>query len=152
MSMTTQNPTSAPEAGTVSQAPTDTGWSVKHTENAIIFSPAKDKKKKKRRYSRGLRSIQKVDRAMSRATFRVAKAVAKGIGNYRKKSDKSARKKKDGAVRDFLVNSSSGLSRTLETLAPVPRDLARGLNTKFSRRLVRGQISIISRLFLSPFR
>ena len=103
-------------------------------------------KKKKRRYSRGLREVQQLERSVSKVSARVARAVAKGMTTYRKRSDKSARKKRDGAIRDFAVNLAEGVGKTMRDLSRVPADLARGLNTKRVRRRVRRTLRSTSRL------
>jgi len=104
------------------------------------------KRKKKRKYSRGLRDAQELGRTVSKASTRVARAVAKGMAEYRKLSEKSARKKRDGAIRDFAVNLADGLGKTIRGLSMVPSDLARGLNTKRARRRARRQLRFTSRV------
>src|SRR5262249_54276342 len=104
------------------------------------------KRKKKRKYSRGFRDVQELGRAVSKASTRVARAVAKGMAEYRKQSEKSARKKRDGAMRDFTVNLADGLGKTIRGLSMVPADLARGLNTKGARRRARKQLRFTSRV------
>jgi len=102
--------------------------------------------KKKRKYSRGLKDLQQLQRTVSRTSTRVARAVAKGMATYRKRSNKSARKKRDGALRDFGVNFAAGLSKTMQILSAVPSDLAAGLNTKRTRKRLRRQLRATSRL------
>jgi len=104
------------------------------------------KQKKKRKYSRGLRDLQKSGRAMSKASSRVSRAVAKGIDAYRKASDKSARKRRDGALRDVGVNVAKGLSRTLRGVSRTPVSLAKALNQRGVRRGVRRQTRALARL------
>ena len=103
------------------------------------------KKKKKRRYSRGLKGMQVAGRRESRVSSRMVRAVSKGMDTYRKASDKSARRKRDGAIRDFGRNAAKGLSRSLRASSGLPLDLAKALDTGGSRRLVRRQIRAASR-------
>lgn len=103
-------------------------------------------KKKKRKYSRGLRDVQALGRTVSKASTRVARAVAKGMAEYRKRSDKSARKKRDGAILDFAVNLADGLGKTIRGLSVLPADLAKGLTTKRGRRRARKQLRFTSRV------
>ena len=107
--------------------------------------------KKKRKYSKGLKDLQQLERTVSKTSRRVARAVAKGMTTYRKRSNKSALKKRDGALRDFAVNFADGISKTMRMLSAVPADLAKGLNTKRARKRVRRQLRVTSRL-LRPLR
>lgn len=104
------------------------------------------KKKKKRRYSSGLKDIQIAGRRMSRISSRTTRAVSKGINGFRKASNKSSQKKRDGALRDFPVNLAKGMSRGLRAASPIPHDIARSFDTRSSRRFVRLQIRSASRL------
>ena len=59
------------------------------------------KRKKKRRYSRGLADFGRTTRGLTRASARAARAYYEGYDAFARASDKSARKKKDGALRDL---------------------------------------------------
>ena len=109
------------------------------------------RRRKKRKYSKGLKEIQQFGRSMNKASGRVARAVAKGMATYRKRSDKSARKKRDGALRDLSVNLAEGLGKTVRILSGVPTDLANAMNGRRARKRVRRQLRATSRL-LRPLR
>jgi hypothetical protein len=113
---------------------------------AAVGGAAVEPRKKKRRYSKGLKELQQLERAVSRTSSRVARAVAKGMATYRKRSDKSSFKKRDGSVRDFGVNLAAGLGKTLRLLSAVPSDLAKGLDTKRARKRTRRQVKVASRI------
>ena len=100
----------------------------------------KVKSKKKRRYSKGLEEIQQMERHLTRATHRMARGIEKGIAQYRLKSLKSAKKKKDGAIRDFIPNTGIAMTHTLKEISPVPHDVSRAINTKPMRKRVRRQL------------
>ena len=104
------------------------------------------RKKKKRKYSKGLKELQRLERTVSKTSSRVARAVAKGMATYRKRSDKSSFKKRDGSIRDFGVNIAAGLGKTLRVLSGVPSDLAKGLDTKRARKRTRRQVKIAARI------
>ncbi len=106
----------------------------------------KTKKKKKYKYSRGLRDIQRSSRGVAKVSLRLARSVIKGMDAYRKASDKSARKKRDGAIRDFGLNIAKGLGKSLRVSSRAPYDLARAMDQRGSRRLLRRQIRTTSRL------
>src|SRR5689334_11263432 len=86
------------------------------------------KKRKKRKYSRGLKDLQEWGRAMARVSDGVARSAWKGTRAYRKASNKSARKKRDGAIRDYNLNVAKGISKSLRSSSSLPYDLARALN------------------------
>lgn len=113
--------------------------SVQHSR--LIIFKKKDKKKKKK-YSKRLKNVQKSSEKISKASSRMANAVADGIDQYRNKRDKSARKKRDGAIKDFLPNFASGISKTLRKSSLVPVDLAKAVNTKRARKRVKRTIRI----------
>lgn len=117
----------------------------------VVFTPAepiviKTKKKKKFKYSRGLKDFQRTSRRMSKVSSRMARAFSKGIDTFRKESDKSARKKRDGAIRDFGLNVARGMSKSLRITSDVPYDLARAFDQRSSRRRVKRQIKGSARL------
>ena len=67
------------------------------------------KKKKKKKYSRGLEDLQRTGVGLTRVSSRIARSVAKGMKAFRKASDKSARKKRDGALRDSARDAQVNL-------------------------------------------
>lgn len=87
-------------------------------------------KRKKRKYSRGTKSLQVRGRRATKAGDRLLRAVSSGLGQYRRKSDKSSRKKRDGASRDLLKNIGSGIGKTLRKSDKVPRSIGKALQPK----------------------
>lgn len=110
-----------------------------------IVLTLKKKQKKKKRYSKGLEEVQLVERHLTRATHRMARGVEKGIAQYRLKSIKSAKKKKDGAIRDFIPNTGIAMTHAIKEVGPVPQDVARAINTKPMRKRVRRQLGSLRR-------
>jgi len=106
----------------------------------------KSKKKKKYKYSRGLKDLQKTSRGVAKASARLARSTWKGMDAFRKANDKSARKKRDGAIRDFGLNVAKGFSKSLRASSRVPYDLAQAVDQRGSRRMLRRQIRSASRL------
>jgi hypothetical protein len=104
----------------------------------------KSKKKKKKRYSKGLGDFQRVEGRLSRVNRRIANAMAEGAATYEKERKRSARKKKDGAIRDFVPNLGEAMSASLREASSVPIDVAEALNTKSTRRLLRNQLRLIA--------
>lgn len=110
-----------------------------------IVLQLKGKKKSKRRYSKGLGEFQEMERHLTRSTHRMARATEKGIRYYRKRSRESARKKRDGVIRDFIPNSGLAMSHVMREASPIPFDLARAMNTKQNRKRLKRQLRSMSR-------
>jgi len=106
----------------------------------------KTKKKKKYKYSRGLKDLQKSGRSLNKISSRLARSISKGADEYRKASDKSARKKRDGALRDFGLNVAKGMSKSVRSSSRVAVDIAKAFDQPGSRRLMRRPIRAASRL------
>ena len=116
------------------------------SDGPIVLHLKKEKKaKSKRRYSRSLEEIQVMEHRLTRSIHRAARAGEIGIASYRERSDQSARKKKDGAVRDFIPNSGYAMSRALEEASPLPYELAQTFDTKQNRKRLRRQLRAFSR-------
>lgn len=113
--------------------------------NTPIVLNLKKKKKRKKRYSRGLEEVQQMELHMTRAMHRAAQATGQGIRSYQKMSTKSARKKKDGAIKDFIPNVGTAMGHTLEKASPLPGDLAKIINTKQNRKRLKRQLRALSR-------
>ena len=113
---------------------------------APIVLEKKKNKKKKKRYSRGFEDIQIVERHLTRASHRAVRSMEKGLTTYQKSRNKSARKVRDGAVVDFVPNVAKGVGRTVRAASSIPYELAKAAYPKPIRRIVRGQVRIMSRL------
>ena len=105
------------------------------------------RKRGKKKYSRGLKDVQRFEDGLTTAAKRLSRAVEKGLRVYRKRRNKSARKRKDGAIRDGLDNLSIGLGRTLRVASDAPYDFTRKVNSKRFSRDLRNTL----RFFTLPF-
>jgi hypothetical protein len=108
--------------------------------------PTKKKKKKKKRYSKGTRDAQKMERAFGWAANHIARGVAVGLETYNRESGRSGNKKKDGAVRDALVNVSMGMGDAMQEFSRAPRALAKGVRSGVMWRQMRS----VARVVLPP--
>jgi len=104
------------------------------------------KGKKRRRYSRSLKGLQRSLSRFNKVGDRIGEAIAAGFSKYRKKSDKSARKKKDGLLRDSLENAAASLGTTLRKSSKIPVLVARSFRGRSRRRSVRN-LSRMLRVF-----
>jgi hypothetical protein len=125
---------------------------VRFQQGKPIVLKLKKGKNRKYRYSRGLGDIQKAEGQLTRVTKKAAQSVSKGVSEYDRQRRKSAGKKRDGAVRDFIPNAGIAMSEALGEAADIPTDISKMLNTKSSRRMLRRRLRMASdavRLF--PF-
>jgi hypothetical protein len=83
----------------------------------------KGKKKKKKKYSSRLQFPQEVEVGATRAADRLAGAVEDGLSKWRKTRNKSARKKRDGAIQDAIKNSGRAVSSFTKAASKIPEDL-----------------------------
>ena len=127
-------------SATVSTTPTATAASV---VNDAAEGPKKKKKKKKKRYSSGTRDAQKLERAFGWAANRIARGVAVGLETYNRESGRSANKKRDGAVRDALVNASLGVGDAMQEFSRAPRALAKGIPSGLMWRQMRSVARVV---------
>jgi len=94
-------------------------------------------RKNKRVSSRSARRLEDIESRVSKSVRRVSKAVDNGVSTYLEKRDKSARKRRDGALVDFCENAAVGVSKTLAESAPVLTDFAKALNSRRVRKTIR---------------
>lgn len=111
--------------------------------NLVYKIDYKRKKRKKRKYSSGLKDVQRLELGLTRASNRLSRAVSDGLRTYRRKRDKSSRKKKDGAIRDAVENWSKGLSRTIRVGSDAPYDVGKKVNTSRFGRQLRDAVRLI---------
>lgn len=97
------------------------------------------------RYSDNLEDIQKVERDLVRVARRATRALAEGIDTYDQERRRSAREKKDGALRDFIPNTGKAMSAYLEEASEIPMDIAEALDTKSARRALRNRLRLMNR-------
>ena len=63
--------------------------------------------------------------------------MASGLDSYFDRREQSSYKKRDGAIRDALKNWSKAASKTLRKASNAPYDVAKGLDTRSVRRMVK---------------
>lgn len=104
----------------------------------------KKKKRKKRKYTRGLKGIQRFQLGGARASWRIGDAVADGLKEFRKRNDRSSRKRRDGALRDTFKNMSRAAGEVLRGSGKAPYDLARRLPNRAIWRQVRPAVQFLA--------
>ena len=149
MTMTDKASTEQPAEVEESADGADTGDTAhasaeRSTTEESAERPRKAQKRRKK-YSKGLRDVQRLERGLSKASHRMVSAVEKGVRTYRKRSEKSARRTKDGALRDSFVNVAVASSETLAKSAKIPLDLIESVDTKRVWKRVRPVLRALSR-------
>lgn len=94
-------------------------------------------RKRKKGSSRSSRRLEDIERHLSKAVRRVSKGVKNGVDTYIDNRDRSERKRRDGALVDFCVNSAKGTARALSESSSVLTDLTRTWNTRRMRKQLR---------------
>jgi hypothetical protein len=89
------------------------------------------------KYSKGLEDIQIIEGNLIHLAQRASKAVYKGIDTYERERGQSIKKKKDGAIEDFVYNSAKAASEFLKETSSIPIDLADTVNKKSYRKRLR---------------
>jgi hypothetical protein len=102
---------------------------------------AKKAKKKadegKPRYSRGLADAQRLEGDAVGIAQTAARAFSKSIDTYAEERQRSAKKKTDGAIEDFIHNSAKATSTYLKESSNIPVDLADAVSRLSFRKKLR---------------
>lgn len=108
------------------------------TTDVVYQEPIVIKKKNKKKYSRNLQDIQKFEVAVTKGSRRLLKAIDEGMSSWIDSRDKSANKKKDGAIRDSLKNHNKALGKFNKAVADIPNNIINDvLKIKMLKRLYR---------------
>jgi len=113
-------------------------------QESIRVKSVKTGKKKKRRYSFGLGTIQHLERGVTRSLETASKGVARTFSEYSERSDKSARKKRDGALRDGIENWTKALSKGMRIAAKAPYDFVKDVNRGPGSKQVRDTVRLLT--------
>jgi hypothetical protein len=111
-------------------------------DNGVVVYELRRKKGKKRKYTEGTKTVQRLGEGTSRATARVSDAVAKGLDRFYRRSRKASKKKKDGALRELPENLARGGRVFFETAGKAPYDLVRKVPTRRLWKQSRGLVSL----------
>ena len=117
------------------------------TEPLVVYDYTKKKKKNRKKYSRGLKTIQRTEDGLTLAGRRLGDAIESGFKSYRKRRNKSARRRRDGPLRDIVRNTAGGVSQFFSVGSDIPYDIARKLNNRRFGKQVRNTVQF----FTAPF-
>ena len=116
--------------------------------NPLVYNLNKRRRKRKK-YSRGLQTVQRTEDGFTLAGRRFGDAVEEGFRSYRKGRNRSARKRRDGALRDIFTNTSRGVSRFFEVGSNVPYDFTRKVDSRRFGRQIRNTVQFFTIPFLN---
>jgi hypothetical protein len=105
---------------------------------------SKKKKKRKRRYTRGLRTIQDVERGVTTSLRTVSAGVARLFSEYSERSEKSSRKKRDGALRDAIDNWTRAMSKGMRVGGKAPHDFIKAVNSEGGSKPMRDTARLLT--------
>lgn len=130
----------------------------------VVYKRKRKKKKKKKRYSRGLKDFQRSENEFSKTANRLTKAARTVTGDpltsaareftqgYRRRRRKSARKRRDGALQDIVVNVFDSTASATGLVVPFVSGAVDWISaTEFREELVR-QTRAATRSVIRPFR
>jgi hypothetical protein len=117
-----------------------------------ILIEYKERRKRKRRageddeerYSEELEDVQRLEGNLVRVAKRSARVFSKGIDTYERERNRSAKEKKDGAIKDFIDNSAKATSTSMKVASEIPVDIAEALRDRSSRKQTRKSLRQIS--------
>ncbi len=89
---------------------------------------APKKKRRKPKYTKELRRLQRMEAGLAKAGHRVSKASQSGLATYIKLRKKSASKKRDGALVDVFINVAEAQAEAMAKASPAILDVAKALN------------------------
>jgi isopentenyl diphosphate isomerase/L-lactate dehydrogenase-like FMN-dependent dehydrogenase len=95
-----------------------------------------------RKYSKRYRRIQEVERSVSKAIHRLVRSAEAGVSEWREQTDRSSRKRRDGAIRDALENFAKATGTTIRAASRTPEDVVRVVRKMKVGRFVRRIIPI----------
>lgn len=81
-----------------------------------------EKKKRKPKYSKGVKPLAKMEKGAVKAQRRLASAVVAGLETWEKRRDRSSKKKRNGALRDALQNSAAAMSKSVRVASRATQD------------------------------
>lgn len=91
----------------------------------------------RKRYSRNTKDLQRFVYGSSRALFRLADGAAAGTESFWRRSNRSARRRKDGLAKDFYRNFARGIDRASRQAGRAPYEIAREINGRRAWKNVR---------------
>jgi hypothetical protein len=112
-------------------------------EEVVITSRVSTETRPKRKYSKNRRTVQEFERNASRAVHRFTRSLEAGVREWREATDRSARRRRDGAIRDALENYAKATGKQLRVMSRTPEDVVRAVRSLKLGKVVRRLFPII---------
>src|SRR5262245_51691543 len=93
------------------------------TQHATTEGDVPEKAKTSKRW----RSMLKAEKQLTKAQKRMTKGVLQALDRWELEREKSAHKKKDGAIKDSVANAMKATAKMIRVTADVPRELTKGM-------------------------
>ena len=112
----------------------------------VIKRRKKKRRKKKRLRTPGLQETLDAERYLAKAIHRSVTSVDQGMTAYRKARKKSAKKKPERVIWDFIPNTMIGTAKMSRGLSKVPVDLIKAFYSRRTNRMMRRSLQSGTRL------
>jgi len=86
--------------------------------------------KRRKRYSKGTKDVQRLAYGASKGAYRIANGFAAGLDSFWKRSNRSSRKKRDGFVRDAFRNLARGARKASRQFGRAPQEISDRFRTR----------------------
>lgn len=120
------------------------GTAVYNQTGALWTTPIilrRDKKskrgRKKKKYSRGTKGLQRLVLGFSESANRMARGFSRSSRSFADRSRNSSRKRRDGIVRDIFRNASRAFQKGSGQFSKAPEEIAKRFSTRRTWRAVR---------------
>ena len=103
----------------------------------IVMKREKSRKKRKQKYSRGTKGLQRLVLGFAEAGSRVAGGANRSAKNWVRRGKRSQRKRRDGLMRDSFKNAGKAFRKGSKEASKAPDEITRRFNTRRGWRMVR---------------
>lgn len=115
------------------------GGSVVEETTTVVVDDVDGKKRRKKKYSsKSARDFQEMGNAVSKGAFRMSNAIAVGLDTFYRNQNRSAKRKKDGMVKDVMLNTARGFRDAGAEAARAPYDVYKRVDVwRQARRMMK---------------
>jgi hypothetical protein len=122
-------------------------------EGALWTTPIilqRDKKKsrrgkRKKKYSKGTKGFQRLLQGAAESANRISRGFSRNTRTFADRSRRSARKRRDGLIRDFFKNESRAIRKGSRQFSKAPDEITKRFSTRRTWRALRIWTPLTSR-------
>jgi hypothetical protein len=103
----------------------------------IVLKVKRGRRRGRKRYSKNSKDAQRLTYGTSRALYRLADGLAAGTESFWRRSNRSARRKRDGLAVDFYRNAARGIDRASRQAGKAPYEIARKISGRRAWKTLR---------------